>query len=193
MKTGKAARREKKKQTKDKHISHLTISARSCSTLHWMLSLSLSPFLSPRVRAPPCARTRPPRSRARTREPARRCAAQEPLTVPVRLAVIAAWRLRRSAGCLRRGHLPPPVTAPTPAEHPGAFPPFNFCDVWRFFFCFFFCRGRLFQDYVSIGWENPVEAGVWLPTWGLMARLFVTGPESCAAPGSMGANFKSFL
>lgn len=125
---------------------------------------SLSPFLSPT-----CARTRPPRSRARTREPASHCSAQEPLTVPVLLPVIAAWRFCRSAGCLRRGHLPPPATAPVPAEQSNPrFSPLHFCDVCRIFFVVVV----VVQHYASLDWENPVEPGVWVPTWGSMARFF---------------------
>lgn len=140
-----------------------------------MFSLSFGPFLSPT-----CARMHAsPRSRARTRKPALQCAAQEPLTVPV-----PDCDRCRSTGCLRRGHLPPPVTAPIPAAQPDPFPPLNFRNVRRFLFrapiqrVFFyrvnrFLKSRALLDfqlgawwhgYLWQDWKVALRQGAWAQT-----------------------------
>lgn len=110
--------------TKQKPIIFDQICLQLLITARNVFSFFLSlPFSHTRARAGTHAS---PRSRARTRKPALQCAAQEPLTVPV-----PDCDRCRSTGCLRRGHLPPPVTAPIPAAESDPFAPLNFRNVRR--------------------------------------------------------------
>lgn len=186
-----------KKQTNKKHkkqISHLTkictqlfITALNAPSLYLSLSFSFS-HVHTRAHVPHAT------GRAHANLLANATAqAQEPLTVAVPACVIAACR---SVGCLRRGHLPPPVTAPNHAGTIQIISTFHLQLFLFFFFLttcvgFFFCCMHLFQD--SIVWQKPCRERRLTSNLELMARLFLTGLESCAAQGSMGANFKSFL
>lgn len=131
------------------------------------------------MRVPAHARTRPPRSLPRAPADLLANAQQWRPGQCEWLPVNAAWRLYCSAGCLRRGQLPAPPTAPirppqnTPCVHLLTFPTSDGLFFFAFFFflvshIYIFCSTHLFEDSACIFRGSPRSRAFWHPTWRLM-------------------------